>query len=121
MYSLKFAHLVHERLPDAEVYNCYIDMRTPGKGYEEFYHRLLDEETNFIQVEEALNFALIESGKAIIATSLILLGGFSVLMISDYNEIFTFGFLLCLVIIITLSVDLLLAPILVTKFFKKYL
>jgi heterodisulfide reductase subunit A len=49
MYSLKFAHLVHERIPDAEVFNCYIDMRTPGKGYEEFYHRLLEEGTNFIR------------------------------------------------------------------------
>jgi heterodisulfide reductase subunit A len=49
MYSLKFAHLVHERLPNAEVYNFYIDVRTPGKGYEEFYHRLLNEETNFIR------------------------------------------------------------------------
>lgn len=49
MYSLKFAHLVHEKLPDAQVYNCYIDMRTPGKGYEEFYHRLLDEGTHFIR------------------------------------------------------------------------
>ncbi len=49
MYSLKFAHLVHERLPDAEVYNFYIDIRTPGKGYEEFYHRLLEEDTNFIR------------------------------------------------------------------------
>jgi heterodisulfide reductase subunit A len=49
MYSLKFAHLVHERLPNTEVYNCYIDMRTPGKGYEEFYHRLLDEGTHFIR------------------------------------------------------------------------
>jgi heterodisulfide reductase subunit A2 len=49
MYSLKFAHLVHERLPDAEVYQCYIDMRTPGKGYEEFYHRLLKEGTHFIR------------------------------------------------------------------------
>lgn len=49
MYSLKFAHLVHEKLPDTQVYNCYIDMRTPGKGYEEFYHRLLDEGTHFIR------------------------------------------------------------------------
>ena len=49
MYSLKFAHLIHERLPDAQVYNFYIDVRTPGKGYEEFYHRLLDEDTNFIR------------------------------------------------------------------------
>lgn len=49
MYSLKFAHLVHEHLPNAEVYNFYIDMRTPGKGYEEFYHRLLEEGTHFIR------------------------------------------------------------------------
>ena len=40
MYSLKFAHMVHEKT-GAQVYNFYIDMRTPGKGYEEFYHRLL--------------------------------------------------------------------------------
>jgi heterodisulfide reductase subunit A len=49
MYSLKFAHLIHERLPNTEVYNCYIDMRTPGKGYEEFYRRLLNEGTHFIR------------------------------------------------------------------------
>ncbi|MFO8036977.1 MAG: CoB--CoM heterodisulfide reductase iron-sulfur subunit A family protein [Anaerolineales bacterium] len=49
MYSLKFAHLVHEHLPETEVFNFYIDMRTPGKGYEEFYHRLLKEDTHFIR------------------------------------------------------------------------
>lgn len=49
MYSLKFAHLVHERVPGAAVYNFYIDVRTPGKGYEEFYHRLLEEGTHFIR------------------------------------------------------------------------
>ncbi|MFN3309921.1 MAG: 4Fe-4S binding protein [Anaerolineales bacterium] len=32
MQSLKFAHLVHERT-GAEVYNFYIDMRTPAKGF----------------------------------------------------------------------------------------
>ena len=48
MYSLKFAHMVHEKA-HAEVYNFYIDMRTPGKGYEEFYHRLLDEGNHFIR------------------------------------------------------------------------
>ena len=49
MYSLKFAHLVHERAPNAEVYNFYIDIRTPGKGYEEFYHRVMDEGAHFIR------------------------------------------------------------------------
>ncbi|NIM48558.1 MAG: FAD-dependent oxidoreductase, partial [Gemmatimonadales bacterium] len=49
MYSLKFAHLVLERLPEAEVFNFYIDIRTPRKGYEQFYHRLLDEGANFVR------------------------------------------------------------------------
>ncbi|MEN8097631.1 MAG: CoB--CoM heterodisulfide reductase iron-sulfur subunit A family protein [Chloroflexota bacterium] len=49
MYSLKFAHLVLEKLPGADVYNFYIDIRTPGKDYEEFYHRLLEEGTKFIR------------------------------------------------------------------------
>ena len=48
MYSLKFAHLVKEKT-GAEVYNLYIDMRTPGKGYEEFYKRLLHEGVHFIR------------------------------------------------------------------------
>ena len=49
MYSLKFAHLVRERLPGAKVYNFYIDIRAAGKRYEEFYHRVLDEGAHFIR------------------------------------------------------------------------
>ncbi|MBM3125402.1 MAG: CoB--CoM heterodisulfide reductase iron-sulfur subunit A family protein [Chloroflexi bacterium] len=48
MQSLKFAHLVHERT-GAEVYNFYIDIRTPGKSYDEFYQRLLEEGTHFVR------------------------------------------------------------------------
>ncbi len=48
MQSLKFAHLVKEKT-GAEVYNFYIDIRTPAKGYEEFYHRLLEEGTHFVR------------------------------------------------------------------------
>lgn len=78
MYSLKFAHLVHERLPEAEVYNFYIDMRTPGKGYEEFYHRLLHEGTHFIRgrVAEVTDAARRpgEEGKLIIQVEDTLIG-----------------------------------------------
>jgi len=49
MYSLKFAHMAHEKLPGGQVYNFYIDIRTPGKDYEEFYHRLREEGTIFIR------------------------------------------------------------------------
>ena len=69
MYSLKLAHLVHERT-GAEVYNFYIDMRTPGKGYEEFYHKLLDEGVHFIRgrVAEITDWAIEpeEKGKLVV-------------------------------------------------------
>lgn len=48
MYALKFAHLIKERTP-AEVYQFYIDMRSFGKGYEEFYSRILEENVNVIR------------------------------------------------------------------------
>jgi heterodisulfide reductase subunit A len=70
MYSLKFAHLVRERLPDAEVYNFYIDIRAAGKRYEEFYHRVMDEGAHFIRgrVAEVTDVAraLEEEGKLIV-------------------------------------------------------
>ncbi len=48
MYALKFAHLIKDRT-NAEVYDFYIDMRSFGKGYEEFYSRILDEGVNVIR------------------------------------------------------------------------
>jgi len=48
MYSLKTAHLVREKT-DAKVYEFYIDMRAFGKGYEEFYKRVLHEDVTFIR------------------------------------------------------------------------
>jgi heterodisulfide reductase subunit A len=49
MYSLKLAHLVREKLPDAEIYEYYIDMRAFGKGYEEFYDRIRGENIRMIR------------------------------------------------------------------------
>ncbi len=42
MYALKQAHLVRDKA-DAEVFEFYMDMRTYGKGYEEFYERIQEE------------------------------------------------------------------------------
>ncbi len=50
MYSLKFAHLLREKT-DATVFEFYIDMRCFGKGYEEFYHRCLDEGVRFLRAK----------------------------------------------------------------------
>ncbi len=49
MYSMKLAHLVREHLPETEVYEFYTDIRSYGKGYEEFYNRLLDEGVTFFR------------------------------------------------------------------------
>jgi heterodisulfide reductase subunit A len=69
MYSLKLAHLVKEHT-EAEVYNFYIDMRTPGKAYEEFYDKLLTEGVHFIRgrVGEVTDWAMTaeEEGKLVI-------------------------------------------------------
>lgn len=77
MYSLKFAHLIKEKT-EADIYDFYIDMRCFGKGYEEFYHRLLEEGTKFIRgrVSEISNIPLTESeeGKLIIRVEDTLLG-----------------------------------------------
>lgn len=51
MYSLKLAHLVRESL-DAEVYEFYRDMRTYGKGYEDFYERVHEEGVHFIRFDK---------------------------------------------------------------------
>jgi heterodisulfide reductase subunit A len=48
MYSLKFAHLVKEKT-GAEVYQFYIDIRSPGKAYEEFYDRIREEGAHLIR------------------------------------------------------------------------
>jgi heterodisulfide reductase subunit A len=50
MYALKLAHLVRETT-DAQVYEVYRDLRTFGKGYEEFYHRVEKEGVTFIHGE----------------------------------------------------------------------
>jgi heterodisulfide reductase subunit A len=77
MYSLKLAHLIRERT-GAEVYNFYIDMRTPGKGYEEFYERLLEEGTHMIRgrVAEVSDWTMTEkeNGKLIIRAEDTLIG-----------------------------------------------
>jgi heterodisulfide reductase subunit A2 len=77
MQSLKFAHLVRERT-GAEVYNFYIDIRTPSKGYEEFYQRLLEEGTRFVRgkVAEVTSMARVpeEEGKLIIQVEDTLIG-----------------------------------------------
>jgi heterodisulfide reductase subunit A len=47
MYTAKQAHLVRERIPDAKITVCYMDIRAFGKGYEEFYERVQRENIHY--------------------------------------------------------------------------
>jgi heterodisulfide reductase subunit A len=53
MYSLKFAHLIKEKVPNVNVYEFYIDMRAFGKGYEEFAERIKQEGTFVVRGHSA--------------------------------------------------------------------
>jgi heterodisulfide reductase subunit A len=69
MYSMKLATLIKQHT-DAEVFNFYIDIRAPGKGYEEFYERLQEKGVHFIRgrVSEVSDWAMTEEeeGKLVI-------------------------------------------------------
>ncbi len=49
MYTAKHAHQVLEKIPGSKAYVFYMDVRTPGKGYEEFYLRTVHEGVRYIR------------------------------------------------------------------------
>ncbi|MBA3663889.1 MAG: MMPL family transporter [Bacteroidetes bacterium] len=60
-----------------------------------------------------------ETGKPIILTTFILLGGFMSLMISNFQSTFYFGFLICITIIVAVIADIFLLPVLLFLIFGK--
>ena len=69
MHSMKLAQLVREHT-EADVTVFYMDIRAPGKGYEEFYDKSLKEGIQFVRgrVAEVTDWALApeEEGKLVI-------------------------------------------------------
>ena len=49
MYSAKHAHQILEKIPDATVTVFYMDVRTPGKNYEEFYDRAREDGARYLR------------------------------------------------------------------------
>lgn len=43
MYTAKHAMLIRDKYPDTKVHVFYIDVRTPGKNFDEFYRRAVEE------------------------------------------------------------------------------
>jgi heterodisulfide reductase subunit A len=54
MYAIKNAILLKQMYPDIELTIYYIDIRTPGKGYEEFYDRARSMGICFVQGRPSL-------------------------------------------------------------------
>jgi heterodisulfide reductase subunit A len=73
MYSLKQAHQIKEKT-GAEVYSLYMDMRSFGKDYEEFYRRNREEGIQFIQGRPSQITVDPETGKLFIDVEDIQLG-----------------------------------------------
>lgn len=60
----------------------------------------------------ALKRTYLETGKPIVLTTFILMGGFVSLMTSNFESTFYFGFLICITMFIAVAADLLLLPVL---------
>ncbi len=61
-----------------------------------------------------------ETGKPIILTTFILIGGFMSLMISDFQSTFLFGFLICIIIGVALIAEFFLLPVLLLMILGKH-
>ena len=51
MYTAKQAHMVKEKIPEAELIIYYTDVRAFGKGFEEFYNRVQGEDVIYMRRE----------------------------------------------------------------------
>ncbi|WP_066640731.1 CoB--CoM heterodisulfide reductase iron-sulfur subunit A family protein, partial [Desulfolucanica intricata] len=49
MYTAKHARQVLEKIPDSQAFVFYMDVRAPGKAYEEFYQRTVNEGARYIR------------------------------------------------------------------------
>lgn len=60
-----------------------------------------------------------ETGKPIILTTFILLGGFISLMTSNFQSTYYFGFLICITVLVAVLADIFLLPVLLFLIYKK--
>jgi uncharacterized protein len=68
---------------------------------------------------EALKVTYLQTGRAILITSLIITAGFACMLFSDFKSNFYFGLLISITMVIAVVCDLLLLPILINFFFKE--
>jgi heterodisulfide reductase subunit A len=52
MYSVKFAHFIKHKVPDAKICQFYKDLCIPGKSHQKFYEDVLHKGGNFIHYQD---------------------------------------------------------------------
>jgi hypothetical protein len=72
-----------------------------------------------LSVPAAIRDTILHTGQAMVMTSLILLGGFLLLLHSSFGDIFYHGLLISIIIVTALVTDLLLTPVLMASFFPE--
>ena len=82
-----------------------------------FISRLRLESSSGKSLLYAFKRTYFETGKPILYTTFILIGGFMSLMTSSFQSTFYFGFLICVTIILALLCDLFLLPVLLFYFY----
>ena len=70
-------------------------------------------------VEDAVRYTLLESGRAMLITTIVLIIGFYVYLFASMSNLFNFGLLAGSAILVALLSDLILAPALMALLYKK--
>ena len=66
MYTAKHAHLVGEKIPGSDLTIYFTDVRAFGKGFEEFYVRVMDEGVDYRRRELEDPIEVVQEGKKVI-------------------------------------------------------
>jgi predicted RND superfamily exporter protein len=82
-------------------------------NFKRYYHQTPN-------IKESITHALTGTGRAMLITSLVLSFGFYIYVFSSMNNLFAFGFLTGTAILAALVADFLIAPALLTLYFKNY-
>jgi heterodisulfide reductase subunit A len=73
MYTAKHTMLYHHKVHDGQAYVFFMDARTPGKGYDEFWRRSIEEE-EAVYIRGAVSRMYEKDGKVVVMGSDISLG-----------------------------------------------
>lgn len=104
---------------DLKISTSFVFVVAFGIAVDDSIHFLsrLRQELKHHPVDEAVRLSFLHSGKAILLTTIILLGGFMTFCLSGFLGTFYFGVLISATLVLALLADLFLLPVLITTFF----